>query len=529
MVSSEDSTDIDLDTKERAMDEAPVGITISDPNREDNPLVYTNDAFEKITGYRREETLGKNCRFLQGEASDPEAISTMRDAIGQAKPVSVEIVNYRQNGEPFWNEVTIAPLMDGDGQVTHFVGFQDDVTTRKEAELALDRERRNLDQLLGRIRGLLSDVTRELVESESHEVLEQGIVDRIVERERYVFAWIGEPDRGSIVPQTWAGDLSVDAADLGVDIDETNHPTARAAGTGEVEVNEYSDGDGELWGEVRGFDGVAAVPISYGDTLYGVLTVLADQPDTFDEREVAVFDALGRAIATSFNALKSRRILTADNLVELEFEVRDPELFVVDISARCECHLEFEGSVYRQDGGLSTFFSTDAMPDDVLDVASETTGVLDTSIVSRGSKETLFEFHVEDDSFVVELAEQGVWIRSITVDDGTARIRLDLPAETEPRTVTDRFRERFAETELVAYRDHERPPITRAEFIQQLESRLTERQLTALRRAYLSGYYDSTRSVTGDELANSMGISRSTFHQHLRAAEHKLIGEFLDH
>ena len=520
---------VELDLKERAMDEAPVGITISDPDREDNPLIYANEAFERLTGYPRDAAIGDNCRFLQGEDSDPEGIAAMRTAVEEGKPVSVELVNYRRDGEPFWNEVTIAPLTDADGRITHFVGFQDDVTARKEAELAVERERRNLDHLLARIQGLVSDVTRALVEAESRDGVEQGVVERVVETESYALAWVGEPDGASVVPRAWAGDPGVEVDQLTVEREDRTHPTARAVESHEVEVDERGEDGSDRFPELDAeFDGVAAVPLTYGETLYGVLTVCAVRPDALDEREVTVLEALGRAIGTALNALESRRILSTDSLVELEFEVRDRGLFVVDLSARCECRLDYEGAVHGADGGFSMFFTTDTDPGTLIERAAEVPGIARAARVGGGGEEHLVEFDVEAGSFVVDLAERGVRTRSIAAEDGSARIQIEFPTEADSRAIADRFRERYAETELVAYRERERPPTTRREFIEALEGRLTERQQTALRKAYLGGYYDATRTTSGDELADSMDISRSTFHQHLRAAERKLVGEFLD-
>lgn len=87
--------------KERAMDEAPVGITLSDPDREDNPLVYVNDAYEALTGYDREAVVGRNCRFLQGEDTAAEPVAEMARAIDAEEPVSVELLNYRADGSEF--------------------------------------------------------------------------------------------------------------------------------------------------------------------------------------------------------------------------------------------------------------------------------------------------------------------------------------------------------------------------------------------------------------------------------------------
>jgi PAS domain S-box-containing protein len=137
----------ELRRKTRAIENAPVGITISDPDQPDNPMTYINQGFVDITGYSKAESLGRNCRFLQGADTDPEPVATMREAIANREQVSVELKNYRKDGTEFWNRVTIAPVTDDDGTVTNFVGFQEDVTERKESEAKLETQRDNLDTL----------------------------------------------------------------------------------------------------------------------------------------------------------------------------------------------------------------------------------------------------------------------------------------------------------------------------------------------------------------------------------------------
>lgn len=120
-----------LSLRERAMDEAPAGIIITDPDREDNPIIYANDGFVELTGFPRDEIIGRNCRFLQGEKTREEPVTQMRDAVDAAEPIAVELRNYRKNGEMFWNRVTITPLFDDGGELDYFVGFQEDVTARR--------------------------------------------------------------------------------------------------------------------------------------------------------------------------------------------------------------------------------------------------------------------------------------------------------------------------------------------------------------------------------------------------------------
>ena len=128
----------ELRLKEQAMDESPVGITLAEATEgDDTPLVYLNDGFEEMTGYGASR-LGEDCRFLQGEDTKEEPRAALREAIAEERPASVDILNYRANGQKFWNQVTISPIRDADGDVTHFVGFQNDITDRKIRERRLE-------------------------------------------------------------------------------------------------------------------------------------------------------------------------------------------------------------------------------------------------------------------------------------------------------------------------------------------------------------------------------------------------------
>jgi len=148
-VSDERARREELETKTRALDEAPVGITITDPDLPDNPMVYVNDRFVEMTGYDRDDAVGVNCRFLQGKNTSEEPVARLREAIAAEEPESVELLNYRKDGTPFWNRVSIAPIRDGDGSVSEWVGFQEDITEFKHRETALERQNERLDSFAG--------------------------------------------------------------------------------------------------------------------------------------------------------------------------------------------------------------------------------------------------------------------------------------------------------------------------------------------------------------------------------------------
>jgi PAS domain S-box-containing protein len=137
----------ELSRIKRAIDEAPVGITITTKGA-DNSLVYVNRQFLEITGYTESEVLGRNCRFLQGEETDSEPIDEIRQAIDAEEPVSVELRNYRKDGTMFWNQVSVAPVRDDDGTVVNYVGFQQDITDRKEHEHRLEALSESMQELI---------------------------------------------------------------------------------------------------------------------------------------------------------------------------------------------------------------------------------------------------------------------------------------------------------------------------------------------------------------------------------------------
>jgi PAS domain S-box-containing protein len=103
------------------------GVTLSDPDLPDSPLVYVNRVFEEMTGYGRDECIGRNCRFLQGEDREQEALPVMRAAIARHEACVVTLRNYRKNGELFLNRLAIRPLFDGQQRVIYYLGIQYDL------------------------------------------------------------------------------------------------------------------------------------------------------------------------------------------------------------------------------------------------------------------------------------------------------------------------------------------------------------------------------------------------------------------
>ena len=119
---------------DRAVAASSNGIVITDPNLPDGPIIYVNPAFERTTGYSRDDAIGRNCRFLQDQDRDQPAVGELRESVKAGRECRVVLRNYKKDGTLFWNELYVSPVHDDEGRLANFVGVQNDVTERKRAE-----------------------------------------------------------------------------------------------------------------------------------------------------------------------------------------------------------------------------------------------------------------------------------------------------------------------------------------------------------------------------------------------------------
>lgn len=118
---------------------------ITDPRQADNPIVFVNDAFLKLTGYGRDEIVGRNCRFLQGPETDRKDVARIRNAIERRVPIELDLQNHRKDGTLFWNRLLVSPVFDGDGELTYFFASQFDVTLERDRLVRLQQDRDALE------------------------------------------------------------------------------------------------------------------------------------------------------------------------------------------------------------------------------------------------------------------------------------------------------------------------------------------------------------------------------------------------
>jgi PAS domain S-box-containing protein len=515
------------------LDTLPFNIAVLD---DEGRILFTNRAWDEFAGVGPDER-GKLVGVNYFEATDTDADDYAAQALAGLKSVldgerEIFTLEYpcHSPDEKRWFLMRAAPL--GDHEEGSVVVAHIDITQRKLAELRAREQRRELEHLMARIDGLVRNVMESVLQARTREEIEQTVCDRLFEVDPYVCAWISQVDlRTETLSSTAAAcEAFPDEAELALGTDD---PVVRASETGEPQVVQDTT-DAEL-AEVHRTTlldepgAIAAFPLVYGDTIYGVLTVAATEADAFDERELAVLNVLARAASTAINAIEGRRILTTDSVVEIELAIADEGLFFGDLSAEFDCALTYEGSLYEDGESVVMLFVVDGADGPTLvEAATAHDAIEDATLISASDDGSVIECTVAEPPVISELAERGAETTAIIAESGQIRITLELPASADPRAVIEQLAERYPSTELMARHERERTEQTKQELVTDIEERLTDRQRLALQKAYLGGFFDWPRSISGEDLADSMEISPSTYHQHLRAAERKVLATLFE-
>ena len=144
---------------EQAMAQTRMAVCLSDPHQPDQPIVFANRAFRRLTGYEEEEILGRNCRFLQGAKTDRDAVARVREAIENEDVLVIELLNYRKDGTPFWNALHLGPIYDSKGKLIYFFGSQWDVSDVRAARAEERHAREMARELSHRMKNMFAVIS----------------------------------------------------------------------------------------------------------------------------------------------------------------------------------------------------------------------------------------------------------------------------------------------------------------------------------------------------------------------------------
>jgi|GEM_PF-5264723 len=397
---------------------------------------------------------------------------------------------------------------------------------RAASERELERQNEELTRL-DSLNTLIRQLDQSLVAADSRTAIETAVCERLAESDRYAFAWIGDRDPGAdaIEPRAWAGVDSSYLEEITVSLTDVDaDPIARALDTGDLQVvsDIATDGDVASWRAAtldRDARSLVSIPLVYGEATYGVLTVYADQPER-GERNRAVLAELGDTIAHAINARETRATLQTDSVVELTLRFPDADTPLSRLARAAEGTIEYQGAIPRDDGGVDVFVLAREAATEAWESALETSLAIESlDRLTDRPDGTLFRAHVAEPTLARRCAEGGVVVRSLSVDPGGATAVLDIPNTATVPEVSDRLEASGLAVELRARQPRERPLRTRQTFVATIEDQLTDRQREVLQTAYLSGYFETPRVSTGQEVTEMVGVSQPTFAEHLRAAE----------
>ncbi|AGB38965.1 bacterio-opsin activator domain-containing protein [Natronococcus occultus] len=409
-----------------------------------------------------------------------------------------------------------------------------DITERAERERRLQSRRDQLETV-NRINQVVRQVIETLVEAPTQEAIERKVCEQLVESELYCGAWIAErTGEGELSYRTGDGAAqryleAVESCDP-----EDQRPAQRAVTTGEIQRIDDVSGDESIPEAIReaaradGIDAAVVVPISHGGTIYGVLAVVADRNDTFSESEVSGFQLLGETTGFTISAVKNRQLLFSDTVLELEFRVDDGDTFTFYLSTEYDCTVSLEWAGSTADGRIFQYVTVDGVDGEtVLEEAENHDTIEECRLIYDGTDSCTLEIRMAE-SGVRTLAHHGATIRDVVVEDGSASVLVEVPRDADVREVAEALKFVYENTELEARREVDHPVRTAAERRDDVLDQLTDRQLSTLRLAYYSGFFDWPRESTGEEIAEAMDVSPPTMHQHLRKGLKTVLGEFFE-
>jgi len=388
--------------------------------------------------------------------------------------------------------------------------------------------------------GVVADVTEAVTRANSRSDLECAVVENI--DGTYAGAWIGtyDPSESEIVPREVAVDAARDIENRRFGVDHsrgsdalTNRTEAGPDGATETAVagavtDQYVRIESIASDAGTDVTAVAAVPLHYGNATYGAIGVYTRADNGFDSHERAILTALGRTVATGINALESQRTLQGEGVVELRFEIADHPL--VGFAAAAGCRLQYAGGVGdRRQPSMLFETATAAGSSDPATIRAAGGDVADVhSVLDADGEGSVVELSVIDATFQSILTDHGGELLELSVGEHVATVTVEVGQENLAQSFASAVDAAFEQSELASYRRREDRTETQRGFVADLKSELTDRQHAALVRAYTAGYFEWPHDTSGEEIAEAMGIGRSTFHQHLRAAQRKLAGAIVD-
>ena len=364
----------------------------------------------------------------------------------------------------------------------------------------------------------------------AREAVQAAVCEGLADSDAYEVAWLARPTADGATVTAAAG---ADGApfgggddDTGASLVETVIDAGEPLFTSDVHADSAFAGLRER-AETAGVRAAAVVPVTDGETVQCVLGV-GTSANAIDGRERDLLTDLGRRVGRAVALAEQRRLLLADTVVEVAFEVEAASLLARAASEH-GCSFSFEGVVPGDERSLVFFLTLEgAAPDAVLSWAGERDAVVDSRLVRDRGDDALLEVVLSGGDLATALAARGATVRDITADPSGERVVAAVSPETDVRTLAADLSADFPALSLASKRERERADEPSTAFRASLHDTLTDKQAAVLRAAFHAGYFEWPRGSTAEELADAIGVTSPTLHNHLRRAQQKLLTAFFD-
>ena len=422
------------------------------------------------------------------------------------------------------------PMVDESGEPYALCAVSTDITEQKARERRLEQQRADLEAL-NSLNRVFREITDAILEQSTRAEIEATLCSQLVAADSYEAACLGE-----IEPTTKAVTISAQADPQGiletVDVPALlGEPVAQSSpdvvfSDAIADIVPASGDADEPAARPPGIESFAAVPIGHESTRYGVLGIVTDRADAFGDHEQAVLKQLGEVVGHAIATTERQRALLSDEIIELSFQVED--VFGCLGAETADGSFTYTRSVPVGDGGFLVYGTASGETRRTLEAAVEA----DDAAVGRWESLTVLgtddgvarvELAVSDHPVLATVSAQAGSVHEAVIEDGNLYLTLHFAPNADIQGAVDSVKTAYPGATLLTRSRTVRPDQQLHRPMELLSERLTDRQLAALEAAYGAGFFNWPRDSSGEALADSLGISPSTYHQHLRKAQQTLM------
>jgi len=411
--------------------------------------------------------------------------------------------------------------------------YETTVEERTEELRRYEERTEKLEEILSTIR----KTNQKLLSATTRTEIEQAVCRQLVDSPFVKFAWMGKyvESGDEMVPE-----YSTDAEYLRRLEDNGGTEMAKQVARSR-EPSLVSDLRGEPplepWREQAlryGFRSVMRVPILHKSSMYGVLTVYSDETVEEEDHIWSAVKDIGNIVGHAINTYETKTALVSDQVTEISFRVRDPSFPAVRFSSAVGGTVTFENATTQTDGSHRVYVSVECDADDAekrrerIEEVAETTPLVESysHITTRGDAEVYSV--VGDISFFEQILDRSGTLMELTATEDAADLLVELPKYASVKSFLSMIEGEYDDVEVLSTRNKEKEFQTESGFKGRLKEELTERQLETLQTAYYSGYFDSPRDSTGQDIAEQLDVTQPTVTENIKAGQRKLLSLMFD-